>query len=165
MIGSKNGFFGQLKQRSLKVPVIHCIIHQEALCGKVVKLCTAMQTVTKIINTIKVDHKFLSHRKFQHFLDNALYKDVPLYCEVRWLSAGKCLEKFFAIRKEVFLFLQENFPAKFEEFKFFFEDLDSLCELAVVTDMTNHLHSLNLKLQKTNQTIFQLVSDSCRFFS
>jgi len=34
MIGSKNGFFGQLKQRSLKVPVIHCIKHQEALCGK-----------------------------------------------------------------------------------------------------------------------------------
>jgi len=85
MIGSKNGFFGQLKQRSLKVPVIHCIIHQEALCEKVVKLCTAMQIVTKIINTIKGGHKFLSHRKFQYFLEehNALYKDVPLYCEVR----------------------------------------------------------------------------------
>jgi len=78
MIGSKNGFFGQLKQRSLKVPVIHCIIHQEALCGKVVKLCTAMQTVTKIINTIKGGHKFLSHRKFQHFLEehNAAQENV-----------------------------------------------------------------------------------------
>lgn len=31
MIGSKNGFFGQLKQRGLKFPVIYCIIHQEAL--------------------------------------------------------------------------------------------------------------------------------------
>ncbi|XP_011862172.1 PREDICTED: SCAN domain-containing protein 3-like, partial [Vollenhovia emeryi] len=49
MIGSKNGFFGQLKQRGLKFPVLHCIIHLEALCGKVVKLSTAMQTVTKII--------------------------------------------------------------------------------------------------------------------
>jgi len=94
-----------------------------------------MQTVTNIINTVKGGHKFLSHRKFQHFLEehNALYKDMPFYCEVRWLSARKYLEKFFAIRKEVFLSLQENFPVKFEEFKFFFEDLGSLCELAVVT--------------------------------
>lgn len=160
MTGSKNGFFGHLKQRDFKFPVIHCIIHQEALCGKVVKLSNALQTVTKIINTIKGGHKFLSHRKFQHFLQehNAIYTDVPLYCEVRWLSAGKFLEKFFAIRKEIFLFLQTELPAKFDEFKFFFENLDSLCELAVITDMTNHLNILNLKLQKTDQIISQLVS-------
>lgn len=159
MIGSKIGFFGQIKQRGFKFPVIHCIIHQEALCGKVVKLCTAMQTVTKIINLIKGGQKFLSHRKFQHFLEehNAIYTDVPLYCEVRWLSAGKCLEKFFAIRKEIFLFLQDKFPAKCDEFKFFFEDVDSLCELALITDMTKHLNTLNLKLQKTDQIISQLV--------
>lgn len=160
MIGSKNGFFGLIKQRGLKFPVIHCIIHQEALCGKIVKLCTAMQTVTKIINVIRGGHKFLSHRKFQRFLEehNALYTDVPLYCEVRWLSAGKCLEKFFAIRKEVFLFLQDQIPAEYDKFKFFFEDLDSLCELALITDVTNYLNILNLKLQKPNQTISELVS-------
>ncbi|XP_036144913.1 general transcription factor II-I repeat domain-containing protein 2B-like [Monomorium pharaonis] len=119
-----------------------------------------MQTVTKIINTIKGGQKFLSHRKFQQFLQkhNATYTDVPLYCEVRWLSAKRCLEKFFAIRKEIFLFLQENFAAKYEEFKSFFEDVNSLCELALITDMTNHLNILNLKLQKTNQVISQLVS-------
>jgi len=55
MIGSKNGFFGLIKQRGLKFPVIYCIIYQEALCGKVVKLCIAMQTITKIINVIKND--------------------------------------------------------------------------------------------------------------
>jgi len=160
MIGSKNGFAGQIKQRDLKFPIIHCIIHQEALCGKVVKLCSAMQTVTKIINAIKGGQKFLSHRKFQHFLEehNAVYTDIPLYCEVRWLSAGKCLEKFFAIRKEIFLFLQDMSDTKFDEFKSFFEDSDSLCELAFLTDLTNHLNNLNLKLQKTNQTISQLVS-------
>lgn len=109
MTGSKTGFFGQIKQRDLKFPLIHCIIHQEALCGKAVKLCTAMQTVAKIINAIKGGHKFLNHRKFQSFLEehNAVYKDIPLYCEVRWLSAGKCFEKFFALRKEIFIFLQE----------------------------------------------------------
>jgi len=48
---------------------------------------------------------------------------------------------------------------KFDEFKSFFEDSDLLCELAFLTDLTNHLNNLNLKLQKTNQTISQLVSD------
>lgn len=38
MTGSKTGFAGQIKQRNLNIPIIHCIIHQEALCGKVVKL-------------------------------------------------------------------------------------------------------------------------------
>jgi len=41
MIGSKTGFFGQLRQRDLKIFFIHCIIHQEALYGKTIKLCTA----------------------------------------------------------------------------------------------------------------------------
>jgi len=109
MIGLKNGFAGQIKQQDLKFPIIHCIIHQEALCGKAVKLCSTMQTVIKIINAIKGDQKLLSRRKFQHFLEehNAVYTDIPLYYEVRWLSVGKCLEKFFAIRKEIFLFLQD----------------------------------------------------------
>lgn len=152
MIGSKNGLNSQIKQRDLKFPVIHCIIHQEALCGKVVKLSIAMKTVTKIINIIKGGHKFLSHRQFQHFLEehNAIYTDVPLCSEVRWLSAGKCLEKFFAIRKEIYLFLQEKFSENHDELKSFFENLDSLCELALITDLTNHFNILNLKLQKTN---------------
>jgi len=175
MIGSKNEFAGQIKQRDLKFFIIHYIIHiilyyslyysyyiiQETLCGKVVKLCNAMQTVTKVVNAIKGDQKFLSHRKFQHFLEehNAAYTDIPLYCEVRWLSAGKCLKKFFGIRKEIFLFLQNMSDTKFDEFKSFFEDSDSHCELAFFTDLTNnHLNNLNLKLQKTNQTISQLVS-------
>lgn len=96
MIGSKIGFLGQIRQRNLKFPIIHCIIHQEALCGKAIKLSNAMQVIVKIINAIKGGHKFLNHRKLQSFLEdhNAMYKDIPLYCKVRWLSAGKCLEKF-----------------------------------------------------------------------
>lgn len=47
---------------------------------------------------------------------------------------------------------------KFDEFKYFLQDTESLCELALLTDLTNHLNNLNLKLQKTEQTISQLVS-------
>ena len=33
MTGFKKRFAGQLKQRNLNIPIIHCIIHQEALAG------------------------------------------------------------------------------------------------------------------------------------
>jgi len=48
--------------------------------------------------------------------------------------------------------------AKCDDFIPFFEDLDFFSELAFITDLTSHLNNLNLKLQKANQTIAQLVS-------
>ncbi|KYN03873.1 General transcription factor II-I repeat domain-containing protein 2B, partial [Cyphomyrmex costatus] len=160
MTGSKIGFAGQLKQRNLNIPIIHCIIHQEALAGKVVKLSTAMETITKIINEIKGGHKFLTHRKFKLFLDEhkAVYTDVPLHCPVRWLSAAKCLQVFFTIRKEILLFLKEMNKSKFHEYISLLEDVTFLTELAFITDISNQLRFLNLKLQKMNQNISQLVS-------
>ena len=109
-----------------------------------------MKIVTKIGNLIKGDHKFLFHRKFQNFLEkhNTIYADVPLHCETRWLSAAKCLEKFFDKRK-IFLFLKEMSVEK-DDFKSLFEDVKFLCELVFIIDLTNHLNILNLKLQKTN---------------
>ncbi|KYM87988.1 hypothetical protein ALC53_03206 [Atta colombica] len=109
--GSKTGFYGQIRI-NFKFSVIHYIIHQEALCRKAIKLCSTMKIVTKIVNSIKGGHKFLSHQ---------------------WLSAAKYLEKFFAIRKEIFLFLQETSVEKDDDFKSLFEDV--LCELAFITDL------------------------------
>lgn len=34
MRGTEIGFSGLLKQNNINCPVIYCIIHQEALCGK-----------------------------------------------------------------------------------------------------------------------------------
>ncbi|KAG5315467.1 F200A protein, partial [Acromyrmex insinuator] len=122
MTDLKKGFTGQLKQRNL-IPIIHCIIHQEALVGKVIKFSTAMKTITKIINEIKGRHKFLIHRKFKLFLEEykTVYIDVPLHYPVHWLN------------------------------------VTFLTKLAFITDINNQLRLLNLKLQRMNQNISQLV--------
>ncbi|XP_076238656.1 general transcription factor II-I repeat domain-containing protein 2A-like [Calliopsis andreniformis] len=160
MTGTKIGLYGQFKNRDFKFPMIHCIIHQEALCGKEIKLSFAMELVTKIINSIKGGNKFLSHRKFIEFLEthNAVYTDVPLHCEVRWLSAAKSLTKFFAMRKEIFLFLQENPSINSVEYSSLLTDVSFLCELSFVVDLTSHLNRLNLKLQKPTERISELYS-------
>ncbi|XP_066598827.1 general transcription factor II-I repeat domain-containing protein 2B-like [Prorops nasuta] len=126
MVGTRKAFAGQLFQRNIKVSLIHCIIHQEALCAE----------------------------------HDSLYKDIPLYSDVRWLSAGQCLERFSALKNEIMIFLQiiAMTSAMYNEFKSFLEDIDSLCELALITDLTNHLNTLNYKLQTSKQSISQLVS-------
>jgi len=110
MVGLKDGFYGLLKKNNITCLTIHCLIHQEVLCAKVIKMCCAMKLVTSITNFIRGGHKSLSHRRFKNFSRevNATYTNLLLHCEVRWLSAGKCLQYFFAIRKEILQFLQEE---------------------------------------------------------
>ncbi|KAG5313996.1 GTD2A protein, partial [Acromyrmex insinuator] len=150
MTGLKKGLAGKLKQRNLNILIIHCIIHQEALI---------METITKIINEIKDGHKFLTHRKFKLFLEEhkAVYTDVPLHCPVRWLSAAKCLEIFFD-KKRHSPFPEKMNNSKFHEYIFLLEDVTFLTELAFIIDISNQLRLLNLKLQRTNKNISQLVS-------
>lgn len=159
MVGKGVGLHGQMIQRGIQVPMIHCIIHQEALCGKDVRLSVAMKTVTKVINNIKGGHKFLAHRKLRAFLaeQDAVFNDIPLYTEVRWLSAAKCLKIFFTIRKDILLFIKENPTVKSSEHVTLLEDIEFLTELAFITDLTDHLSILNLKLQKPGQSLPQLV--------
>jgi len=59
--------------------------------------------------------------------------------------------------QELFRFLLDIFNTKYDES--FFQDLDSSLNLALLTDITNYLNNLNVKLnQKINQTILQLAS-------
>lgn len=53
MIGLKEGFCGLLKKNDITCLTIHCLIYQEALCGKAIKICHAMKLVTSIINFIR----------------------------------------------------------------------------------------------------------------
>jgi hypothetical protein len=51
MTGKQNGLAGLLRQNGVNCPLLHFIIHQEALCGKSIKQSYGMKTVVKI--TIK----------------------------------------------------------------------------------------------------------------
>ena len=47
MVGSKTGLIGLLRANGINCITLHCVIHQEALCGKVLKMMNVMQSVVK----------------------------------------------------------------------------------------------------------------------
>ena len=78
---------------------VHCIIHRENLAAATLspKLDESLKKVIKVIDYIKSHPK--TERLFKKFCKemNEEYVRVLLHTQVRWLSKGKCLERFVAL--------------------------------------------------------------------
>lgn len=130
---------------------LHCIIHQQALCAKHLKFDHVMKPVVKAINSIR--SKALYHRQFRQFLLDiqAEYGDVIYHNDVRWLSRGSAIQRFFSLREEIGIFLGEK-GQPMEELT----DPVWLTDLAFLVDITKHLNALNVNLQGQDAVVSQL---------
>ena len=154
MVGIRNGFVSLLEKHLHSAGYdnnlfkIHCIIHQEALCAKNVDVKEIMEVVVKIINYIRSNG--LNHRQFQELLHDldSQQSDLIYFCDVRWLSRGNMLQRFYELREEIIFFLEmkgKSYPQ--------LQDPTWIAELAFLVDITGHLNQLNLKLQGKNQLV------------
>ncbi|XP_056121755.1 general transcription factor II-I repeat domain-containing protein 2-like [Rhinichthys klamathensis goyatoka] len=165
MTGKKNGLVA-LVQRKLEeenanpAVVLHCIIHQQALCSKCLKYEHVMSVVLKCVNYIR--SRGLQHRQFQAFLAEieSTYGDVLYFTEVRWLSRGNVLKRFFDLRAEVKRFMEDGRMDVPE-----FDDPKWVMDLAFLVDITQELNILNLKLQGPGQLITAAAYESVKAFS
>ncbi|KAM9781380.1 general transcription factor II-I repeat domain-containing protein 2-like [Syngnathus typhle] len=164
MTGRKNGLVALVKKKLEEESVeeaiaLHCIIHQQALCSKCLKFDNDMSVVVKCINYIR--SRGLKHRRFRAFLEEmeSEYGDVLYFTEVRWLSRGSILKRFFELRAEVKDFMEKDGVAVPV-----LSDPKWLMDLAFLVDITHELNVLNKKLQGQGQLV-SAAYDNVRAFS
>ena len=131
-----------------------CIIHQQNLCSKVLKLDNVLTLVTKPVNYIRCHT--LNHRQLSQLLEDSdnQFTNLSFYTEVCWLSCHKVLKRFYYLREERILFLemkgQNTEKIKGESWQ---------QDLAFAVDITSHLSDLNLKLQGRYKLITELYDE------
>ncbi|XP_028170983.1 general transcription factor II-I repeat domain-containing protein 2-like [Ostrinia furnacalis] len=157
MTGSENGFIALFKKKYnlTNLVTFHCFIHQENLIARAVNpdLEAVMKTVINIVNYIRA--KELNHRKFTSLLEElkSEYSDVLLHTSVRWLSRGKVLERFFSLRHEIMLFLDQNnkiYPELQQD--------EWWCLLAFLCDITEKLNNVNQSLQGKDKIVSNMAN-------
>ena len=158
MVGAARGLIGRMNRemetRGLPAPLkVHCLIHQQALCCKVLKWDSVMKVVVSSINYIRANG--LKHRQFQQFLSEveAEHGDVLYYTEVRWLSRGRVLKRFHELLPEINTFLESKGKTVPE-----LTDPEWKWHLAFLTDVTEMLNNLNLQLQGKGKLICDMYS-------
>ena len=106
-----------------------------------------MNVVVHTVNFIRA--RGLNHRQSDCFLnDNDIPAGIPYHTEVRWLSRGVVLKRFFELRDEIGLFMEKK-GSPVEELKC----LKWLLDLAFMVDITQHLNNLNKMLQGRKKSL------------
>jgi hypothetical protein len=155
MTGASNGFINLFANKVGNSCALqfHCIIHQEALCAKAenYELAPVMDLVVKIVNSIIA--RPLRHRQFKEFLlqMEAECGDLLLHNNIRWLSRGSVLNRFARCLPDLKAFCEEIGLISPE-----LSDPEWLFKFYYLVDMTEHLNTLNKKLQGRGHTIFRL---------
>jgi len=96
MVGKHVGFI-TLCRNDPEIPTFysyHCIIHQQALCSKVLNSNYVMNIAFKIVNSIRA--RSLQRRQFRTLLEQCKIENTELllHTDVRWLSRAAFLKRF-----------------------------------------------------------------------
>ncbi|XP_051520885.1 general transcription factor II-I repeat domain-containing protein 2A-like [Myxocyprinus asiaticus] len=139
----------------------HCIIHQQALCGKILNMKEEMDVEMKIVCSVRA--RSLQRRLLRAHLEEtgAEHTDLLLYTFVRWLSRGKFLAKFSELLPKIKDFLKLSKHAKYAQL----EDYQWLLDLAFLTDLTDLLNDFNLELQGKDKHVINMISSVNTFKS
>lgn len=132
MTGKINGFLAMC-MRDNDLPHFlsyHCIIHQQALCCKILNMRHVMGICMKIVNSIR--GRSLQRRMFRAQLEEneSEYEELLYHADVRWLSRSIFLQRFRDLLQEVKDFLESKGEAYVE-----LSDDVWLMDLAFVVDI------------------------------
>ncbi|XP_034075813.1 zinc finger BED domain-containing protein 5-like [Gymnodraco acuticeps] len=138
MVGRCNGFIAKCREDDIFPDFLnyHCIIHQHALCAKMLNMKEVMDVSLKVACSIRA--RPLQRRLFRAYLEDAdcVHTDLLLHTDVRWLSRGNFLERFRVLLPEIKAFLHGTKLAEYARL----DDEEWLLDLAFLTDITHMLN-------------------------
>ena len=152
MVGKREGLAKLTEDNAIAAPnshlmKYHCIIHQENVCTKALKMDNVVQIIIKTVNFITV--KGLNHRQFQEFL--------KYWCWLWWhhlLFQNKMAKLRPNVEKILwFAILSSHLWYQKNKFVPEHDNENWLTHLAFLVDLITHLNELNMCLQDENQLI------------
>uniref|UniRef100_A0A5S6QNG7 DUF4371 domain-containing protein n=1 Tax=Trichuris muris TaxID=70415 RepID=A0A5S6QNG7_TRIMR len=142
MSGIYRGFIAFLKQEVSDVLAVHCVIHRQHLVAK--KLSERLNCSLRIF------------RKMCEENDES-YNRLLLHTEVRWLSKGNCLNRFYGLFGTVLNFFEERDVSLCEDLK------KSKNDIACMADLYSKFNKMNLQLQGDNVNLISTKTVVCSF--
>ena len=142
MVGREKGAVARMKEDNPELISYHCIIHQSILCATISdKYDEVMSIMMRMINFFRASSSH-QHRMLREFLKefDANADDLVLHNNVRWLSNGRVLERFWSIRMEIAAFLAQLKSQKATQFSLFLEDEEKMDILSFLVDIAAHLN-------------------------
>ena len=143
MVGRHRGFISYLKKAMPEVFAIHCVVHREHLVAKHLsgRLHNSLHIVITVINKIKASA--LKERIFRQlcYKNETEFEHLLLHTEVRWLSKGKCLSRFYSLLDTILEFLEEENPQLMQLVS------AAKSDVAYLTDIFDKFNAMNLQLQ------------------
>lgn len=143
MVGRYRGFISHLKRIIPEVTAIHCVIHRQHLVAKNLsnRLHQSLQFVINAVN--KIRSNALNTRLFAQLCDenDEDFQRLLLHTEVRWLSKGACLTRFYSLFESVLEFLESKDPDLKENL------INLKADIAYLTDLFQKFNDINLQLQ------------------
>ncbi|XP_060845950.1 general transcription factor II-I repeat domain-containing protein 2-like [Rhopalosiphum padi] len=165
MIGKEKGFVKRIKDKNAEILSYQCIIYQTSLCGKLsTTLKEVMDIMIKLINFLR-SRSALQHRQFKDFLFecDSVYSDLIQHNNIRWLSKGKVIERFWSIKEEVITFLVNLDSQESKQYHKFLTNESNMLSVAFLKDILTYLNVLNIELQGHNKLICDLISSVSAF--
>ena len=149
MIGKKAGVVTMFREKVQSARAgsdfwtFHCILNREGLCCKSLKMD----------NVVKVHHQFDSLLKEKDHIYG-----LPYHTEVRWLSRGAVLRRFYDLLEEIGKFMEAKGKPVLK-----FHSREWLQDLAFMVDVTEHLTTLNKQLKESNKIVTQFYDSTIAF--
>ncbi|KAM8778008.1 general transcription factor II-I repeat domain-containing protein 2 isoform 2-T2 [Rhynchonycteris naso] len=157
MVDTNNGLVTKLKSKVAMIckgsdlKSVCCIIHPESLCAQKLKMDHVMNVVVNSVNWIC--SRGLNHSEFTTLLYelDSQYGSLLYYTEIKWLSRGLVLKRFFESLEEIDSFMSSRGKPLPQ-----LSSQDWVKDLAFLVDMTMHLNTLNISLQGHSQIVTQM---------